>query len=45
MMPPQANANSEDIETDDWTFRVRAGYGIVIVGAGWIKVSTGDGVA
>lgn len=45
MIPPQANANSEDIQTDDWEFRVRAEYGITVVGASWIKASKGDGSA
>lgn len=29
----------------DWEFRNRAGYGITVVGATWIKFSSGDGVA
>jgi hypothetical protein len=45
LIPPSANGNSEDVQTDDWDFRVRAGYGIVVVGAGWIKMSSGDGTA
>jgi len=41
-----ANLNAgEEFSTDDWNFGVRAGYGITIVNAPWIKVSTGDGVA
>ena len=45
LMPPAANTNAEDIQTDDWEFRNRAGYGIVTVGANWIKFSSGDGQA
>jgi len=45
LIPPQAGANSEDVQTDDWDFRNRAGYGIVIPGARWIKASKGDGSA
>ena len=36
---------SEDIQTDDWEFRNRAGYGICVVDAPWIKFSSGDGTA
>ena len=45
LIPPKAGANSEDVQTDDWDFRNRAGYGITIVGASWIKMSKGDGSA
>lgn len=45
MIPPKAGSNAEDVQTDDWDFRNRAGYGIVVVGAGWIKFSSGDGTA
>lgn len=45
LIPPTANANSEDVQTDDWEFRVRAGYGIAIVDGAWIKFSSGDGTA
>ena len=45
LMAPKANANSEDVQTDDWEFRNRAGYGIVVVGASWIRFSSGDGTA
>ena len=27
LMQPQANGNTEDVQTDAWTFRQRAGYG------------------
>lgn len=45
LIPPTPNSNAEDVQTDDWEFRNRAGYGICIVGAGWIKFSSGDGAA
>ncbi len=45
LIPPSANSNAEDVQNDDWEFRVRAGYGICVVGAGWIKMSSGDGTA
>lgn len=45
MIPPTAGGNGEDVQTDDWDFRNRAGYGIVTVSANWIKMSSGDGVA
>ncbi len=45
LIPPTENSNAEDVQTDDWEFRNRAGYGAVVVGAGWIKFSSGDGAA
>lgn len=45
MIAPAANDNSEDVETDSRDYRNRAGYGIVTVGAGWFKISKGDGSA
>jgi len=45
MIPPAANENSEDVQTDDWEFRNRAGYGITVVEGMWIKMSSGDGTA
>lgn len=45
MIPPAANSNSEDVQTDDWEFRNRAGYGISVVEGMWIKFSSGDGAA
>jgi len=45
MMAPAVGNNGEDPQTDDWDFRTRAGYGIVVVGASWIKFSSGDGTA
>ena len=45
LIAPQANANSEDVQTDDWEFRQRACYGYVTVDAVWTKMSSGDGTA
>lgn len=45
MIPPSENSNAEDVMTDDWEFRNRAGYGIVIPGAMWVKFSAGDSSA
>ena len=45
MIPPSEGSNAEDSHTDDWDFRNRAGYGITVVGAPWIKFSSGDGTA
>lgn len=45
MIPPSEKSNAEDPQTDDMDFRNRAGYGIVVVGANWIKMSSGDGAA
>jgi len=45
MMAPAVGNNGEDPQTDDWDFRTRAGYGIVVVGASWCKFSSGDGTA
>lgn len=45
LITPSAGSNAEDVETDDWTFGVRAGFGIVIVNGAWIKFSSGDGTA
>lgn len=42
--PSELNAG-EDFSTDDWTFGVRAAYGIGIVTGRWFKVSTGDATA
>lgn len=42
--PAELNAG-EDFSTDDWNFGVRAGYGIAIVNASWVKMSSGDGTA
>lgn len=40
-LPSNLNAG-EEFSTDDWTFGVRAGYGIAIVNGVWIHLSTGD---
>jgi len=45
MIPPVEKSNAEDVQTDDLDFRNRAGYGIVVVGANWVKFSSGNGVA
>lgn len=45
MMAPAANTNAEDVMTDDWEFRVRAGYGIAILDGAWVFFSTGDDAA
>lgn len=45
MIAPTAGSNGEDVQTDDWDYRVRAGYGIACVGANWIKFSSGDATA
>lgn len=42
---PSAGSNAEDVQTDDWDYRIRAGYGICVVDGKWIRLSTGDGVA
>lgn len=43
--PHAAWAPVKNSSTDSWDFENRAGYGIVVVGANWIKCSTGDGTA
>jgi hypothetical protein len=43
-IPANLNAG-EEFSTDDWNFGVRAGYGICIVNAVWLKISKGDGTA
>ena len=45
LIPPAANANSEDVQTDSWDLRNRAGYGITVVEGMWIKFSDGLGTA
>lgn len=45
MIAPSVGGNGEDPQTDDLDFRVRAGYGIVTVGATWVKMSSGDAAA
>lgn len=45
LISPQSGMNSEDIHNDDWTFSSRGSWAICIVGAKWIKFSSGDGAA
>jgi len=45
MISPSANSNAEDVQTDDWEYRVRAGYGITVVDGKWIHVSLGNDTA
>lgn len=42
---PAAGNNGEEFSTDDWNFGVRAGYFVQVVGASWIKFSSGLGTA
>ena len=42
---PSGGSNAEDVSTEDWTYATRGSYGIVSVGARWIKFSSGDGAA
>jgi len=43
MKLPTPGNNAEEFSTDDWNFGTRAGWMIVIVSAGWISLSQGDG--
>lgn len=46
MKTPAANGNNaEDFSTEDWNFGSTAGYFIVIPGARWFAISTGDATA
>lgn len=45
MVDPAAGNNAENRDTDEWRFDSRAGYFIVVPGARWITISTGDGTA
>jgi hypothetical protein len=45
MIPPSSGNNGEDPQTDDWEFRLRAGYGITVVDGKWIRMSSGDDTA
>lgn len=45
LIAPTVGSNAEDVQTDDWEFRSRAGWGIVTVNAAWIKFSSGDATA
>jgi hypothetical protein len=40
-----AGKNSEEFSTEDWNFGATAGYFIVVPGARWFSISTGDAVA
>ena len=42
---PSEGSNGEDFSTDNWTFGVRSGYGMGILNAQWIHMSSGDGTA
>ena len=39
---PSAGSNAEEFSTEDWIFKGRASYAMVIVGARWIGFSSGD---
>lgn len=43
--PATSGSNAEDFSTQDWNFGATAGYFIVIPGARWFAISTGDGTA
>lgn len=45
MNDPKEGSNGENVDTDSWTFRARASYFIVIPGARFITLSSGDAVA
>ena len=45
MNSPQSGGNGEDVSSQIWTYISRADIGICIVGAKWIKLSTGNGEA
>lgn len=45
MNSPTAGSNAEDVSTEDWTYATRGSYMMCIVGARWIKFSSGDGTA
>jgi len=42
---PSAGSNAEEFSTEDWTFKGRTSYGIVIVNGCWIGFSKGNGDA
>lgn len=42
---PAVGNNADDFASDDWSFGTRAGWMIVIVSAGWVGLSKGDGTA
>lgn len=43
--PPADGKSNEEFSTDDWNFGTRGGWMVVIVSAGWISFSSGDGTA
>lgn len=45
LTPPTAGSSAEDFSTEDWTFKGRGSWGIVIVNGSWFFCSTGDGTA
>lgn len=45
MTAPSAGSNAEDVQTDDWDFRLRGAWGITLVGANYATFSSGDGTA
>jgi hypothetical protein len=45
LMQPQANGNTEDVQTDAWTFRQRAGYGTAALSGRGNFISKGDATA
>lgn len=45
LISPSAGSNAEDVQTDDWEFRNRAGYGVTVVDGKWAKFSSGDDTA
>lgn len=45
MTPPSAGSNAEDVQTDDWDFRLRGAWGTAVVGANFVTFSSGDGTA
>lgn len=45
LTPPTTGSNAEDFSTEDWTFKGRGSYGIVVVNGSWITFSDGLGTA
>jgi len=44
-LPPVSGSNAEEFSTDDFNFGTRGGWMVVVVSAGWLGFSSGDGVA
>ena len=42
MIAPSANSTAEDVQTDDWDFRIRTGFSTAILDAAWVYESAGD---